>query len=702
MRIEAKRTTVRGRTRIALALLAVMVLSGCASLSLDAGRKPRQSDDKTYGVTQGAFRGRWWNYYERGRSFLEGGFYDDAVSDLNAALKGRSGDQFWPRTYGLHLVPEYFPNRELGVAYYHQNNIEASIKQLELSLSQHYTARAAFYVGEARKKWLESGGKDTAPPVIKILAPVGGTPVGGTQTEIKGVVADDTFVAGITIAGQPVDIKVSAPEVAFSRVIALRPGQNTVEITATDLAGKTTSVSVPIAADADGPLVSFDAPVAVPGSIHGVVFDPSGVASMQVNGKAANLTSENDGTVAFSVDVPREGLKPPLRYECVDTLGNITSGILPLDVLALKAQIPEVIAAGGPGLIVSLGYGLRGLLINGELMAVAAPAAEAKGVQVAIANLTDGQQYFSDEIVVALNIRSDSPIRGVELNGEPVQSIPGRNALRVCRKVRLNVGENQLLAKATDAQGASGTDQKTVQRQVSSIEMNKGKLSIAFLGSLTSGQDPKLAEDAESILHELAGSKTVQKRFTVVDRSMLKEVLSEQELSAALASQKGKLALGKVVPAEIMIAARVRRDQDSIEIVLEGTSTETAVRVLPQVDVAGPYAELDRLVEDLAVRLVQEIPRAQGKVVQWSSPEITMDLKASQGVRDSFKCLVFRTEDLVNPSTGEVLGVKPVIVGEGLIDSVNEKFSTAQALKTEENPDVAKLPIEPGQYVVIK
>jgi len=69
------------------------------------------------------------------------GFYDDAVSDLNAALKAVA-DNFGGRT-ALHLVPEYFPNRELSVRLLHQDNIGGQHKQLELSLGQHYTARAA-------------------------------------------------------------------------------------------------------------------------------------------------------------------------------------------------------------------------------------------------------------------------------------------------------------------------------------------------------------------------------------------------------------------------------------------------------------------------------------------------------------------------------------------------------------------------------
>lgn len=699
MRIEVKGTAILHRAFMVFALIAATALSGCSSL--DSGQKVDVSKDTTKGVVKGTFRGRWWNYYERGRSFLDAGSYDKAVSDLNVAIKDRSRDQYWPRTYGLHFLPDYFPNRELGVAYYHQDKTEDSIKQLELSLRQRYTARAAFYLGEARRKWLESTGKDTTPPVISIIAPANGVPVGGTEAELRGVVRDDTFVGGITIDGQAVDIKVSAPEVSFSRIIPLRPGQNTIEVAASDLTGKTVSTSVPITDDVDGPLVSFDTPVAAPGALRGVAFDPSGVASIQVNGKTAELTQETNGAVAFNLDLVREDLKPPLRYECADRLGNITAGTLPLDLLVLSERIPDAILAGGPGSVVSVGHGLLGLVINGELMAVAAASAPAKGVQVAIANLEDGQQYFTDEIVVALNINAENPILGVELNGEPVQTIPGRNSLHVCRKIRLNEGQNQLLAKASDQQGASGTDQKTVQRQPSAVEMNKGKLAVAFLGSLTAEKDPKLAEDADYIINKLADSKQVNKRFTVVDRAMLKEVLAELDLSAALASKKNKLALGKLVSAEMMIAARIRRDQNSIEIVLEGVSTETAVRVLPQVDVAGPYAELDRLIEDLGVRLVQELPRAQGTVLQWSGPEITMDLNASQGVRESLKCLVYRTENVVNTKTGEVLA-KPIVVGEGLIDSVSARFSTAKALPTEENPDVTKLPIEAGQFVVIK
>ena len=119
-------------------------------------------------------------------------------------------------------------------------------------------------------------------------------------------------------------------------------------------------------------------------------------------------------------------------------------------------------------------------------------------------------------------------------------------------------------------------------------------------------------------------------------------------------------------------------------------------------DVAGPYADLDRLIEELGVRLAQDLPRVQGRVLQWETPEITTDLTTSQGVRNSFKCLVFRTEAVLHPDTGEILGEKPVILCEGLFNNVTAGFSTAEALPMEEGQDLATLNLEAGQYVIIK
>ena len=138
----------------------------------------------------------------------------------------------------------------------------------------------------------------------------------------------------------------------------------------------------------------------------------------------------------------------------------------------------------------------------------------------------------------------------------------------------------------------------------------------------------------------------------------MEEILREQNLSELLASREGKLQLGQLITAEILFTARVRRDQaaDTIEIVIDGASAETGVRVLSHVDVAGPYAEVERLIEDLGLRLSQEFRRIQGIVLDWNPPEVYFNLTQAQGMRDYLKCLVYRTTEIKHPRPAPPLG----------------------------------------------
>ncbi|HEO71015.1 MAG TPA: hypothetical protein ENN80_07110, partial [Candidatus Hydrogenedentes bacterium] len=145
---------------VSLCLLGLLVF-GCAT------QQPKVFEGKEYGVTKGGFHGRWWNYYERGASYLAGGFYDEAVLDFEQALRGRSADTWQARTYGLHFV-EYFPNRELGVAYYHLNDLDTAESYLKGSLSDVDTDRAHYYVALVTRKRIAMGElEDAMEPVIE-------------------------------------------------------------------------------------------------------------------------------------------------------------------------------------------------------------------------------------------------------------------------------------------------------------------------------------------------------------------------------------------------------------------------------------------------------------------------------------------------------------------------------------------------------
>src|SRR5213592_4627996 len=80
-----------------LALLVLLGLMGCA---VEQG-KVYVKDGRQYGVTSSeVWRGRWWNYYERGVSYANGAFWTDAIADLQEAIKQRESDQRRARTYG--------------------------------------------------------------------------------------------------------------------------------------------------------------------------------------------------------------------------------------------------------------------------------------------------------------------------------------------------------------------------------------------------------------------------------------------------------------------------------------------------------------------------------------------------------------------------------------------------------------------------
>ena len=55
-------------------LLAALIAIGFAGGCNTPPDKKYFKDGRQYGVVKGLFRERWWNFYERGCSFLQGGF----------------------------------------------------------------------------------------------------------------------------------------------------------------------------------------------------------------------------------------------------------------------------------------------------------------------------------------------------------------------------------------------------------------------------------------------------------------------------------------------------------------------------------------------------------------------------------------------------------------------------------------------------
>ncbi|MBW1855049.1 MAG: tetratricopeptide repeat protein, partial [Deltaproteobacteria bacterium] len=125
-------------SRVILLSFICSFLTGCA---VEKGNV-YEKDGRLYGTTDGLFKAKWDDYYHRGgHSYGEGGFWEDASADFRKALQKRGRDQRRARTYGMHFI-DYFPNRELGIAYFNLGKFKEAMQLLEASLASVESARA--------------------------------------------------------------------------------------------------------------------------------------------------------------------------------------------------------------------------------------------------------------------------------------------------------------------------------------------------------------------------------------------------------------------------------------------------------------------------------------------------------------------------------------------------------------------------------
>jgi len=100
--------------------------------------------------------GKWYNFYENGIKLMKKGKWEAAIKEFEQAVKVQAEDNPKVRTYGMNFI-EYYPHREMGIAYYNLGQMQMAAKELDLSLYQAYTEKAREYRAKI--------GAGVAPPV---------------------------------------------------------------------------------------------------------------------------------------------------------------------------------------------------------------------------------------------------------------------------------------------------------------------------------------------------------------------------------------------------------------------------------------------------------------------------------------------------------------------------------------------------------
>ncbi|WP_320044561.1 hypothetical protein [uncultured Desulfobacter sp.] len=283
-----------------------------------------KKDDASYGWQGGNFMGEWDDYYRCARSYTDGEFYLQALDCLNRAVEQRPVDQRMARTYGMHFIDDYFPNREIGVIHYLMGNYRVAEKNLLLSLEQEPSAKAYYYLDEVRKALMKTGQSAASSPYISIRSPSGFNAGESFYKScafpilMTGTVSDSRYVSWITVDDKTVFMEGSRKEMQFKEALYLDEGVHTIAIAAGNLMGGSSRKKIKLLVDKSGPVISISR--IRPGKeIVGHLHDASGIAGFSLNGRDIAVSS-HDGS--FHAEIHSGEQRLTLLAE--DTLGNKT------------------------------------------------------------------------------------------------------------------------------------------------------------------------------------------------------------------------------------------------------------------------------------------------------------------------------------------------------------------------------------------
>ena len=622
-------------------------------------------EGKTYGKVQGAFRHRWWNYYERGLSYADGRFYEEAIRDFKACIEKRDKDQRMARTYGMHFM-DYFPNRELGIIYYKEGNLETARDALESSLKQFPTAKARFYLDRVRRDLIIKGERVFMSP--KLTLDFRGDEVWTREDPIiiSGLAEDEHYVSGLKIKGVPVYLESAEKRLAFEEALVLEQGQHTIEIEAKNLPGKVTKRRLTIHVDREGPMITVDTLYTKDlGSrreitIQGSIDDEAGVSHFSINGETVLLKGGEEASFAKKLITS----KAHLEMVAQDKLGNRTSFTIDLN---------RTTAGYEPVKLAFAGSDLKGLSLAGLF-----GAKDKKPPQILLKGWTGTQTVFLEKIYLEGQVSDDTKVKSLEINDIPVLRRKGQRVI-FSHLAQLQEGENVIVIQAEDESGNVASNKILVIRRIPKALQLGQRLSLTVLPFEKKGA---VSEASLFVQDSLTHGLVTQNRFQVIERERLDLILQEQKLSQSkLIDRNTALRLGRLVAAQAVITGSIIETSDGIEVVVRMIDTETS-GILTSVDVYGESKDLPAirtLTEGLATKIHREFPLIGGVVLQQKGNAIFTDLGQNKTKIDR-KLIIYHEEEIKHPLTGKVLGADNQILGRARVVQVMPEMSKAEIL----------------------
>ena len=586
----------------------------------------------------------WWNFYEHGRALAKQGRSADAALDFERCLGLRSGAKFgydrdaWrARTYGLHVVDDFFPNRELGVCYFELGRNNEAIKLLETSLSQEPSGRAKHYLNLARRKVVAASG--TPAPVIAI-APAARTSWTRERTRLMtGEAASEGFVSRVAVNGRPAFVELAAKRLPFTESIALKSGTNVVTVEAVDLAGKQTKQTCVWVADWQPPEFAITGVRDENGSliVLGNCTDDRSLQNVSVSGvPLLQPAGDAHPTVSFPVTLTLRAHETAMVV-AEDAAGNRLQTVVSAD--SLRGEIGRL--SGSPGDRVA------------EYASVGQSDVPTPGATVGEDHLKPTVQLscgsgiveaFDEEFFLDGNASDGGGLASIAINGENLLASQNRGAHRsyFSRRLQLDPGTNRFDIAAQDLSGNVRTVSFTVIRRTPEYLDDEYRLSI--------GIPPVVSKERVELSPIVARQMETEilrppVRFHILERDEGWDyVLREQGLSQSeLADPKAILKIGKMVPAEMLLMSNLLPAGKGMTVYCKVVETGNGQLLFSEdVYAEGDDNDLGYQVGGLILKVKQHFPLVAGQVTSVDGGKVTIDVGSARGIRSGTKFVVVK------------------------------------------------------------
>jgi TolB-like protein len=640
---------------------------------------------KRYGVTRGLFQGRWYHYYERGLSFAEGKFWQEAERDYRSAIRQRDGDQLRARTYGVHFI-EYFPHRELGVALFHQKRYQEAIEELNISLNAEVSAKAEFYLDRARKAKILALAADKKNPQIMVSSPAQDHYTNAQRVRISGRVRDDTFVKAIQVNGEDVRIDLSSPEVRLDLDVALQIGKNTVTVAATDIVGNTSQLQVTVHVDRMGPVISLDPSAlrdtATSGKIlvRGIVYDDTNLAKLVVNDHRISMPRAKE----FELEqyVVLAAAQEEIVVEASDELGNQTMAKISVD--KKSSMVPSVLLAAA-----SIPYLAENQSKPGKSKEVTLPRDNIKPL-IEINDWETNQSVYLDEAYLAGHAQDNEWVDSLMLNEQHILRRPGKSVF-FNSLVTLNIGPNLFQFEAWDHSGNQTALKINIERKIQEVRDIGARMDLVIVPFLRKGSSYRYGAVVEEML---LSALERSNRFRITSALGL----DPQELEDPEAAAR----IGRRMKANYVLTGTLIESQDSLDIYANVIETSSSL-IMSREDVYGEQIDrrvIRNLCRGLAIKLKDDFPVVEGKVSEVQGKRIRLDFSGEHRLIKGMRCILFREELRLDEQSKKILDRREIRLGSALITTVKKTSESKMVCEAEIYATTENFQIKRGHLVI--